>query len=509
MIWRGFPVFGLVLLAMAALMSIPAIYAVALGDWHIAAGFGYSMAVTAIAGCLLVVAMRRRAENAGAFGEFALLLATLAIAPLAAAAPIAAVMPLLGYEVAYFEMVSMITTTGATVFDRLDEVHRAVILWRAVVAWFGGLVALVMAYAVLAPRNLGGFEVRGDSGRTGAVGRLSGDPVWAGGKPSEAAGGRLARAISAVTPVYAGLTSALAVILLALGHSPLQAVVLSAGVLSTSGVSVEHGPASTASGFFGELVIAVFLVLAATRHSYGGPGRRPFRFDTLPHDPEMRLLFVIVVGLSAWLYLRHWIGVLELDEGGAAAGSLRALWGGFFTVLSFSTTTGYLSADWESARQWSGLDSPSLIFFGLAIMGGGIATTAGGVKLLRAYALFKHGARELERLVRPSSISGAGARKRGLRREGAQIAWIFVMMFLVTLAVAMLVLSLLGMTFENAMSAAVAALSNTGPLFPATTGGSWLTSVTPEGRIVLVVVMVLGRVEILALIAMLNADNWR
>lgn len=142
-------------------------------------------------------------------------------------------------------------------------------------------------------------------------------------------------------------------------------------------------------------------------------------------------------------------------------------------------------------------------------MGGGIATTAGGVKLLRAYALFKHGARELERLVRPSSISGAGARKRGLRREGAQIAWIFVMMFLVTLAVAMLVLSLLGMTFENAMSAAVAALSNTGPLFPATTGGSWLTSVTPEGRIVLVVVMVLGRVEILALIAMLNADNWR
>ena len=189
---------------------------------------------------------------------------------------------------------------------------------------------------------------------------------------------------------------------------------------------------------------------------------------------------------------------------------MRAAWGAFFTVLSFATTTGYESAHWGAARAWSGLENPSLILFGLAMIGGGVATTAGGIKLLRAYALLNHGSREMERLVRPSSIAGSGARKRGLRREGAQIAWIFVMLYLVSLALTMLALSLTGMRFEDALAAAIAALTNTGPVFSATTeDASWLTAVSAEGRAVLVVAMVLGRVELLALIAMINPDNWR
>ena len=140
----------------------------------------------------------------------------------------------------------------------------------------------------------------------------------------------------------------------------------------------------------------------------------------------------------------------------------------------------------------------------------GVATTAGGIKLLRAYALFNHGRREMERLVRPSSISGAGARKRGLRREGAQIAWVFVMLFLVSMATAMLALSLTGLEFETALAASIAAFSNAGPVFTAVNEeASWLTTLTAEGRAVIIVAMALGRVELLALIAMINPDNWR
>ncbi|WP_340109280.1 potassium transporter TrkG [Pikeienuella sp. HZG-20] len=508
MSWRGVPVFGGVLVTLAVLMLGPALFAALRGDWSVAAAFGYSAGVTAIVGCLLIAALFRRLDHASAVGEFTVLIATLAFTPVAAAIPVAAAAPLLSFEAAYFEMVSMITTTGATVFERLDEVHPAILLWRGIIAWLGGLVALVMAYALLAPRGLGGFEVRGDRGRSAALGRLVGSPVWAGGAPVEAAGDRLTAAIRSVLPVYSGLSFCLMLLLMMLGHAPLNAAVLAAGTLSTSGVSTGANASFISSGFAGELTIAVFLVLAATRHTYGGTGQRPLRLTGLSEDPEMRILFIVVIGTGGWIYVRHWLGVLELEDG-AGAGSLRALWGGLFTTLSFATTTGYLSADWESARAWSGLDNPSLIFIGLAIMGGGIATTTGGVKLLRAYALFKHSAREMERLVRPSSVSSSRAGKRGLRREGAEIAWVFVMLFLVTLALAMLALSLTGMSFEVGLSAAVAALSNTGPLFPATTGRSWLTSVSAEGRGVLVVVMVLGRVEILALIAMLNTDNWR
>lgn len=508
MSWKGVPVFGATLITLALMMLVPALYALSLGASDIALNFAYSALVTAFAGMLLVAAMYRRLDRAGAVGEFAVLIATFSLAPVAAAAPVSASLPLMNFGAAYFEMVSMITTTGATMMQQMKDVNPAILLWRGMIAWSGGLVVLVMAYALLAPRNLGGFEVRGGEGRSSAVGRLTGDPVWAGGKPTEAAGDRLAAALRSVLPVYSALTVCLTSLLMILGHSPLDAFILGAGVLSTSGLSNGTGPAFATSGLLGEIVVAGFFILIVTRHTYGGTGQRPLQLRKLVDDPEMRILFVVVLGVSFWLYVRHWVGVFDLQatDGG---GSLRPLWGGLFTVLSFATTTGYVSQDWASARMWSGMDNPSLILFGLAIMGGGIATTAGGVKLLRAYALFKHGGRELERLVRPSSVSGSGARKRGLRREGALIAWVFVMVFLVAIGVTMLALSLTGMSFESSLTAAVSALSNTGQLFPVTTGRPWHISVPEEARAVLVVAMVLGRVEILALIAMLNCDNWR
>lgn len=510
--WRGAPVFGLALTSLALLMWAPAALALSLGDATGAAAFAYSALVTLAAGLLLSVAMRRKAgaQEAQAAGEFLTLLAILALLPLAAAAPVAAASPLLPFEAAYFEMVSMLTTTGATVFDKPGETSAAIHLWRVIVAGFGGFVALTMAWALLAPRNLGGFEVQGDSGRSTAIGRLAGDPVWAGGRPAEAAGDRLTAAIASVLPVYLGLIALIALALSGLGHPPLEAFGAAVGLLSTSGVRVADGPVFAASGFGGEAVAAAALILAATRHTCGGVGKSPFDFKMMGTDPELRLLGIVVVAVAVWLHARHWLGALDLD-GTEAQGenAVRALWGALFTTLSFVTTTGYLSADWAAARAWSGLDNPPLILLGLAIMGGGVATTAGGVKLLRAYALYRHGARELERLVRPSSIQGAKAGRRGLRREGALIAWVFVMLFIVALALAMLGVSLTGLAFEPGLAASVAALSNTGPLFPAMTGGSWFTGMTPEARAVLVVAMIVGRVEILALFAMLSGGSWR
>ena len=79
---------------------------------------------------------------------------------------------------------------------------------------------------------------------------------------------------------------------------------------------------------------------------------------------------------------------------------------------------------------------------GLAMFGGGVATTAGGVKLLRVFALFKHGQREMERLVQPSSIGGAGQLARRFRRQGAFIAWIFFMLFAISIAAVTALLAL-------------------------------------------------------------------
>ncbi len=142
-------------------------------------------------------------------------------------------------------------------------------------------------------------------------------------------------------------------------------------------------------------------------------------------------------------------------------------------------------------------------------MGGGVATTAGGVKLLRIYALYKHGLREMERLVHPSSVGGAGMAARRFRREGAFMAWIFFMLFLIGIAAIMLALSFVGVSFDDAIALSIAAVTNTGPVAGMLDSGLGYADVGTYGQMILCVGMVVGRVEVLALIALFNPNYWR
>ena len=150
-----------------------------------------------------------------------------------------------------------------------------------------------------------------------------------------------------------------------------------------------------------------------------------------------------------------------------------------------------------------------MILLALCAIGGGSATTAGGIKLIRGYAMICHGGRELSRIAMPHSVPGAGLGSRGLRREGAMIAWAFVMLFTLAFVAVLLLLTLTGMDFADALIAATAALSNTGPAFT-------LASELPGGfarldavqRIILAAAMLLGRIETLAVIVLLHPESW-
>ena len=183
----------------------------------------------------------------------------------------------------------------------------------------------------------------------------------------------------------------------------------------------------------------------------------------------------------------------------------------------------YRGACWQGSRAWSGLSSPGLILAGLALMGGGVATTAGGVKLLRVYSLARHGERELERIIHPSSVSGGGRIARRLRREGAYLAFIFFMLFASSIAVTVALVSIQQIEFETATILSIAALTNTGPLAgaipltPAFEASAGIASAPWEGwsglpamtKIVLACAMVVGRLEILAILALFSPEFWR
>lgn len=495
--------FFVILTGVGALsMYIPAMHGYVGRDYFVSRIFFYSGSLFLLIAVLVGVATAANAPSRGPRNQLLTLLGAYTVLPILFAVPFWEAVRDTTFYNAWWEMVSSFTTTGASLYEP-SRLAPSLHLWRALVGWMGGFFVLLTAIAILAPMHLGGFEVMSAAapGQGAAVGGLKEKAV----DPSE----RVRRYFVTLFPAYAGLTLILWMALQVAGDPPLVAASHAMSTLATSGISPIGGTAAAGSGAAGEFVIFFFLIFALSRQLY--PSGRTVRAKrSLAEDPELKMALLLVTVVPALLFLRHWVGALEIDEVRDTLAATRALWGTVFTVMSFLTTTGFESADWAEAQAWSGLATPGLILAGLAVIGGGVATTAGGVKLLRVYALYRHGEREIERLVHPNSVGGSGAQARHIRRQGAQISWIFFMLFALSIAATMLGLSLTGLDFEASTIFSVAALSNTGPLAAVTAEKplSW-AELDMIARSIAAAAMVLGRLETLALIALLNPDFWR
>ena len=484
----------------ALAMILPALVAGANENFDVARPFLYGAVFFTFLAIVLGLATGRyptsvdsRTYLISLFGAFSLL-------PLILAAPMAEAVPDTRFLNVYVEMVSSLTTTGATLFEP-DRLPLAIHIWRAQVGWMGGLLMLVCAFALLAPMTLGGFEVTStqEAGR-GADQYQSQGNVF----PSD----RLARYFWRILPIYTAMTALLWLVLIILGDPPGLAAIHAMATMSTSGISSVASFEGNPSGWQGEVLVFVFLVFALTRRTIQGGLTKPL-WPLLIRDRELRVAALFLSVVPLFLFLRHWLGAWEVDAE-LDARALPAFWGGVFMVGSFLTTTGFISGSWDSAQNWSGLSTPGLLLAGLAVMGGGVATTAGGVKLLRVYALYKHGLREMERLVHPSSIAGRGPIARRIRTEGASIAWVFFMLFAMSIAVVMVLLAMTGLTFEETVILSVAALSTTGPIASIATETPISYADLPDAsKLILSGAMVLGRFETLAVIALLNPNYWR
>ncbi|ARE42153.1 Potassium uptake protein TrkH [Rhodovulum sp. P5] len=474
-------------------------------DWQTARSFLYGGLLFTVLTALVGFATINNASTNQARSHLLAMLGFYTVLPLILAVPFAEAQGNTAFLDAYFEMVSCLTTTGASLFDDPGDLSAALHLWRAIVGWLGGFFLWVTAIAILAPMNLGGFEVTASPGEgTGS------EPRWA-AESRQAANmrERLKRFGAKLMPVYVGLTAGLWVLMLLAGEGPLVAACHAMSVLSTSGISPVGGVQYGHSGLLGEFMLWCFFLFAFSRQTF----MLDFRTESwrsLKKDVEIKMGVGIAWVVTFFLFARHWLGAYEVSAEEDLLAAVKALWGTVFTVTSYLTTTGFASNEWIDARDWSGLATPGLILVGLAVFGGGVATTAGGVKLLRIYALYKHGLREMEKLVHPSSVGGAGAFARRIRRQGAQIAFVFFMLFALSVAMVMTALGAAGLDFEAATILTVAALTTTGPLAAAATEPSLSYAVLGDGaKIILAMAMVLGRLETLAIIAFFNPEFWR
>ena len=492
-IWLGFSV----------AMFLPAALGWAQGDYVSGRAFLYSGFIGILGVWLSALAMGQRGRNRGALTPLLALFCALAILPVFLTIPVVDALNTRDFVTGYVDMVGAVTTTGAQMRSPAASVlPDAIHLWRALVGWLGGLMIWIAASAILAPLSLGGFEIT----TRGEVGHAARAPDQS---RAISAPQRIHKHAVALAPVYFGLTISVAILLLVAGEDGFIAICHAMSVMATSGISpvggVEHG----VSGRGGEAILFLFMAFALSRLTFSsdtvqaGGGR-------LDKDPEFRVGVVIVLGVTAILFARHWLAAYDMGVEENLSIAFDAFWGGLFTAMSFLTTTGFVSDNWDEIRDWSGLGSPGMILMGLAVMGGGVATTAGGVKLLRVWALYLNGLREMERLVHPSAVRPLNRKDARIHRNGATLAWVAFMLFALSLAFLTVGFAAVGVAFEDALILAISGLTTTGPLVEAATDdGMRMATLSPAGKMLYALAMVVGRMETLALVALLTPDLWR
>jgi trk system potassium uptake protein TrkH len=381
-----------------------------------------------------------------------------------------------------FETMSGFTTTGATLLSEIEAETPSILFWRSMTQWLGG-IGIVVLFVAVAP-VIGFGAARLISAEVSGISQPRVTP-------------RIADTAKVLLSVYLTLSIAEVVALLLAGMSLYDAVVHAFTTIATGGFN----PKTASVGFYDsvaiEAVLIVFMALSGVSFAlyyvlYTGRTLRAIR------DPELLTYLGILVGSTLLVW-----GVL-LIQGGYTDG-LRALQDAAFTVTSITTTTGYVTADFD---QWDTMARITLVV--LMFIGGCAGSTAGGIKVVRVIVVFKTVTADLFRGIHPRAVTPLKLGDRMLS-EATRIAILgLVLAWLAIFAVATtLVASQENLTPLTSAAAVAATLNVIGPGLGQVGASESYEVVNPFGRVVLSACMLLGRLEILTALALLSPAFWK
>ena len=485
-----FQIFGLA----CSLMFVVSFYALAIELFREARIFFYIGLTGILVFSLFVLVTSNRQLKETGFSQLLSLILSFIFLPLFFAFPTWVTLPNVNWMDAYLDMVGAFTTTGLPVFDK-EMLSRPIHLWRALVAWFGGGLIWIAAFVILIPVNLGGFDVFSNKINSSNLNRKL---------TLDERSTTLVKVGQKLIPFYVGLTIVLWGCLTGLGTESYISLIRALSVISTSGISGPEKFELDGAGFFGEVLIFIFLFLALS-HTIFRSFYQKIRLKGILFDTEIRLgLFITVLSVMVIFLTQVNSGNIQERLSDPFETIFELMWGNFFTVLSFITTNGYVSSFFDFPRTLENFSSTIIILTGLCLFGGGVATTAGGIKLLRLSILFTAFSNETGKLLHPSSIVGKKTSHNSLEIS-IFMAWIFFMLFLVSVAVLTIFLAVFQMRFEDALLLAVACLTTTGPLIEVVDFGQVLIlDLSFFSKIGLIIGMVIGRLEILVALSLIT-----
>ena len=445
--------------------------------------YGEALAFTFGAGLIAWLLTRRHQRELAPRDGFLLVTLVWTVLPAFATIPLLLYLPGLSFTDAYFETMSGITTTGATVLSGLDSLPRSINLWRSELVWLGGMGLIVLAVAILPLLGVGGMQIY----KAETPGPMKDTKLTP----------RIAQTAKGLWLIYFGISAACLLAYRLAGMSWFDAVCHAFSTMGLGGFSTHDTSFGEFNSVAIEVVAIIFMLVAGMNFATHFTAWREKSPRAYRADPEAGMFVLVTLGGSLAIAVFLWTKAVYPDF-------WTALRFATFNTVSIATTTGFANTDYN---QWP-IFAPMLMLM-LCCFASSSGSTGGGIKMVRAELLVRQGLREMTRLLHPQAQVPV---KLGGTVVPNQIVYA-VLAFMSLYGACVIVMTFLlmgsGLDAVTAFSAIIATINNTGPglnqVGPATT----YASLTDFQTWVCTVAMLAGRLELFTLFVVLTPAFWR
>lgn len=382
---------------------------------------------------------------------------------------------------AFFESMSGLTTTGGTIFTNLDSLPESTLYYRQQLQWLGGMGIVVLAVAIMPMLGIGGMQLY----RAETPGPMKNNKLTP----------RITESAKALWYIYLGLTLLCMSAYLLAGMSLFDAICHAFSTVAIGGFSTHD----QSLGFFNstaiEGVAMVFMLIASANFSLHFVSWRNRSLKPYWKDSEYRFFLSILSIIGLFL-------AVSIAAQNIYSDTFSAVWQGLFHLISIVTTTGYTSSGFA---WWPGALPVLLIL--MSFMGGSAGSTAGGMKVMRMQLMYKQGKNEIVRLIHPNAVLSIKLGDQVISDKIIATITAFFSMYIFCFALTGFALSLVGLDWVTAFSAAAACLNNLGPGLGEVTHN--YANINDAAKWILSFAMLLGRLELFTLLVLFTGTFWR
>ena len=379
---------------------------------------------------------------------------------------------------AFFETVSGLTTTGATVITDVEILPLGILFWRSLLHWLGGMGILVLALAIMPTIGVGAHQIF-KAETTGPI--------------SDKVAPKLKDTAKILYIAYLGITVLQTVLLMLGGMDLYQSLIHTFGTVGTGGFSTKNSSIGAFQSSYITVVIGIFMMLSGINFSLYYElykGRLKNFFSNIELKAYISIIAVATLLITINIYSLY----------GSIFESIKHA---FFQVSSIITTTGYSSVDYDL---WPSF-SKSILFF-LMFVGGSAGSTGGSIKVIRIVILFMFVRREIKKLLHPRALIPIQLNHKILSGDVVAGVTGFFFLYILLFAAGTVFLSLEGIDFTSAASASAASIGNIGPGFELVGPANTYSFFSAPSKYLMSLLMLFGRLELFTIFILFTPSHW-